>query len=69
MTREHDVEAAIHAGADALGFVFVPGSKRLLEPSRGASLVRMVPAFVARVGLFLDAGCKRRGAGAQRGSA
>jgi phosphoribosylanthranilate isomerase len=54
LTRETDVEAAVHAGADALGFVFARGSKRLLEPARAGALVSLVPAFVARVGLFLD---------------
>ena len=54
LTREIDVDAAVMAGADALGFVFAPGSKRLLEPSRAAVLVSRVPAFVSRVGLFLN---------------
>jgi phosphoribosylanthranilate isomerase len=54
LTRESDVDAAIQAGADALGFVFAPGSKRLLEASQAARLVSRVPAFVSRVGLFLN---------------
>jgi len=54
LTRETDIDAAVMAGADALGFVFAPGSKRLLEPSRAADLVKRVPAFVSRVGLFLN---------------
>lgn len=54
LTREGDTEAALDAGADAIGFVFAPGSKRLLDSARAAELVRLVPAFIARVGLFLD---------------
>jgi len=54
LTQAKDVEAAVQAGADAIGFVFAPGSKRLLEPPVAARLTRLVPAFVARVGLFLD---------------
>jgi phosphoribosylanthranilate isomerase len=54
LTREADVEAAVTAGADALGFVFARDSKRLLKPARAGELVSLVPAFVARVGLFLD---------------
>ncbi len=54
LTRGGDVNAAVSAGADAIGFVFAAGSKRLLEPARAAQLVGLVPAFVARVGLFLD---------------
>jgi len=54
LTREHDVRWAVSAGADALGFVFVPGSKRELAVDQAAELVRIVPAFVQRVGLFLN---------------
>ena len=54
LTRPEDVAAAIAAGADALGFVFVPASPRFLRPETARSLCRLVPAFVSRVGLFLD---------------
>ncbi len=54
LTREGDVQAAVSAGADALGFVFATGSKRLIESSKAAQLVSSIPAFVSRVGLFLD---------------
>ena len=54
ITRGEDLQAAVAAGADALGFVFAQGSPRLLDPQRAAALVQQVPAFVSRVGLFLD---------------
>jgi len=54
LTRECDVRFAVTAGADALGFVFAPGSKRLLTLEKAAEMVRRVPPFVTRVGLFLD---------------
>jgi phosphoribosylanthranilate isomerase len=54
MTRLRDVDAAVKAGADALGFIFTPRSKRFLEASRARELVAGVPAFVSRVGLFMD---------------
>jgi len=54
LTRSQDVAAAISAGADALGFVFVPGSPRFLDEATAKALVQQVPAFVCRVGLFLD---------------
>lgn len=54
LTRERDVQFAVGAGADALGFVFAPGSKRLLTVDQAAALVAQVPPFVTRVGLFLD---------------
>ena len=55
ITREEDARAAIDAGADALGFVFVPGTPRFIEPGRAAAIVRGLPPFVSRVGLFVDA--------------
>lgn len=54
MTRLQDVQAAVEAGADALGFVFAPLSRRVLQPELATELVRAVPAFVSRVGLFMD---------------
>jgi phosphoribosylanthranilate isomerase len=54
LTRRDDVRAAVDAGADAAGFVFAQQSSRKLEPDEALGLCRTVPAFVARVGLFLD---------------
>jgi phosphoribosylanthranilate isomerase len=54
LTRRRDVLAAVSCGADALGFVFAAGSRRLIDPRKARELVQPVPAFIARVGLFLD---------------
>ncbi|MDI5934208.1 phosphoribosylanthranilate isomerase [Halomonas kalidii] len=54
LTRPEDVDAAVAAGADALGFVLWPGSKRAIDEARLAALAARVPAFVTRVGLFVD---------------
>ncbi|CBV42121.1 phosphoribosylanthranilate isomerase [Halomonas elongata] len=54
LTRPEDVDAAVALGADALGFVLWPGSKRAIELDRLAELAARVPAFVTRVGLFVD---------------
>ncbi|MBB3188834.1 phosphoribosylanthranilate isomerase [Halomonas cerina] len=54
ITRPEDVDAAVAAGADALGFVLWPGSKRAIDEARLAQLAARVPAFVTRVGLFVD---------------
>lgn len=54
LTRREDVAAAVDAGADALGFVFTPRSRRFLELPEAFELVSAVPAFIARVGLFMD---------------
>ncbi|WP_299235434.1 phosphoribosylanthranilate isomerase [uncultured Halomonas sp.] len=55
LTRIEDVEAAVAAGADALGFVLWSGSKRAIDERHLAELAARVPAFVTRVGLFVDA--------------
>jgi phosphoribosylanthranilate isomerase len=55
LRRLDDLRAAVDAGADAVGFVFVPDSPRHVETESAAHLVRAVPPFVERVGLFLDA--------------
>jgi len=54
ITREQDLDSALAAGADAVGFVFYPKSPRFLDPRRAAELVRRVPPFVTRVGLFVN---------------
>ncbi|MBH1961292.1 MAG: phosphoribosylanthranilate isomerase [Rhodocyclales bacterium] len=55
ITRAEDRDAAILAGADALGFVFYPASPRYVAPEKVARLVASMPAFVSRVGLFVNA--------------
>lgn len=54
LTREEDVDAAVAAGADAIGFVFYPPSPRYLSPRRAAELARRVPPFIDVVGLFVN---------------
>lgn len=54
ITREEDLAAAVAAGADALGFVFYAPSPRYVAPQRAAQLLAAVPAFVTRVGLFVN---------------
>jgi phosphoribosylanthranilate isomerase len=54
ITREQDLADAVEAGADALGFVFYAPSPRHVTPQRAAQLLTRVPAFVSRVGLFVN---------------
>ncbi|MDF3939253.1 phosphoribosylanthranilate isomerase [Achromobacter denitrificans] len=54
LTREQDIDAAVAAGVDAIGFVFYAKSKRCLTPLRAAQLRRAVPAFVDVVALFVN---------------
>lgn len=55
LTRLEDVQAAVAAGADALGFVFHPRSPRHLELARAERLMAAVPPLITVVGLFADA--------------
>jgi phosphoribosylanthranilate isomerase len=55
LTRESDVDAAVAAGADALGFNCYAGSPRYVTPVRLAALAARVPPFVTPVLLFVNA--------------
>ncbi|HEX5070392.1 MAG TPA: phosphoribosylanthranilate isomerase [Vicinamibacterales bacterium] len=55
ITRERDAQAAAAAGADAIGFVLWQGSPRQVTPPEAARLGRSLPAFVTRVGVFVNA--------------
>ncbi|MEX0655859.1 MAG: phosphoribosylanthranilate isomerase [Phycisphaeraceae bacterium] len=47
--------AAVEAGADAVGLVFVRGSARRVTVKVAQQIVQALPAFVEPVGLFVDA--------------
>jgi phosphoribosylanthranilate isomerase len=49
------VQAAVQAGANALGFVLYPPSPRFVTPQRAAELASLLPAFVTPVLLFVNA--------------
>lgn len=55
LTQRQDVDDAVSAGADALGFVFYPPSSRYVSETQAAVLARRVPPFVSKVALFMDA--------------
>jgi phosphoribosylanthranilate isomerase len=55
LTREADVDAAVEAGADAVGFVLYRDSPRHVSVNRAAELVRRLPPFVTPVALFANA--------------
>ena len=54
LTREEDVDAAVAAGADAIGFVLYKASPRYVTPERAAELARRLPPFVTPVLLFVN---------------
>ena len=55
LTRVEDVQAAVAAGADAIGFVFYEKSPRYVTPAQAAALMAAVPPFVTCTGLFVNA--------------
>jgi phosphoribosylanthranilate isomerase len=54
-TREADVDAAVAAGADALGFNLYAKSARYVPLARALELARALPPFVTPVLLFVNA--------------
>ena len=54
ITSAEDALAAVEAGADALGFIFVPGTPRLVLPEIVEGIVAGLPPFVTPVGVFMD---------------
>ena len=54
LTREADVDAAVDAGADAVGFVLYPASPRAVTAQRAATLAARLPPFVMPVLLFVN---------------
>jgi phosphoribosylanthranilate isomerase len=52
VTSQEDADAAVAAGANALGFNFYPHSPRFIAPERAAAIA--TPAGVLRVGIFVN---------------
>jgi phosphoribosylanthranilate isomerase len=54
ITRTEDALAAANLGADALGLVFWPGSRRFISQEEARAIVRVLPPSVVVVGVFVD---------------
>ena len=55
ITRPSDAQAAAAAGADAIGLVFYRPSPRHVDIDAARAILAVLPPFVTRVGLFVDA--------------
>ncbi len=53
-TSLHDAQLSAEAGADAIGLIFAPGSKRLVGVELAREISLSVGPAVGRVGVFLD---------------
>jgi phosphoribosylanthranilate isomerase len=59
ITNVEDAIAAVDAGADALGFMCYPPSPRYVRAETIREITRVLPPFVARVGVFVDSNTDR----------
>ena len=55
LTVPEEAVAVAEAGADAVGLVLWPGSRRAVTLDGATQICRALPAFVTRVGVFVDA--------------
>lgn len=55
ITNPADAQAAVAAGADALGFIFYEKSPRYIRLTDAAAISRPLAPFIIRVGVFVNA--------------
>ena len=55
ITNLRNASEAARLGVDALGFVFFNKSPRYIEPRKAREIIDLLPSFVSRVGLFVNA--------------
>lgn len=54
ITNLEDARMVYEAGADAIGFVFYPRSKRYVSPEIARNIARSLPPFVCKIGVFVN---------------
>ena len=66
-TRLEDAEAAVRYGVDVLGFIFYSKSPRNISIEQAARIIKKIPPFIDRVGVFVNAPIKEVQASAEAG--
>lgn len=54
ITSPEAAMAAVDCGADAIGFIFVEGTPRYIDPDEAAAIMYNLPPFVSTVGVVQD---------------
>lgn len=55
ITNANDALTAVESGADALGFMFYEPSPRHVSTRQASEIIRELPPYIMRVGVFVDA--------------
>ncbi|MFH1195895.1 MAG: phosphoribosylanthranilate isomerase [bacterium] len=59
ITNYEDAKLCCDCGADALGFIFYEKSKRFVSIDEAKSIIQKLPAFVSKIGVFINEDSKK----------